>query len=114
MPRSCFGFNGSPAGARILSIARKSFALTPVPAALTVAFGLLSPTSAQTYSLTKLGILPGGTFSCGNAVNDNGQVTGCNITSVGTDPNAFLFSDGALTGLNTLIAPGSGFQRDKS
>jgi len=95
--------------------------------------------------------------SFGQSINDSGQVTGYNVTSVGTEhavlygsdgaltdltpgladnvssfgssinargqvvgeivpgapftnPNAFLFSNGAVTDLNTLITPGSGFQ----
>ena len=57
--------------------------------------------------LQDLGTL-GGIFSEGLGVNASGQVVGDSTTAGGVY-HAFLFSNGVLTDLNTLIAPGSGF-----
>ena len=85
-----------------------------VPLALTAAFGLLSlaPASAQSYSLTKLGILPGGTFSYGNAVNDSGQVAGQSNSNPTNDPSggnqqATLYSGGSLSSLSAASSSGN-------
>ena len=75
-----------------------------MPMALTAAFGLLSivPAAAQSYALTKLGILPSGKFSYGNAVNNSGQVAGqSNIVPAGNNNGgvqaATLYSSGTLS-----------------
>ncbi len=57
-------------------------------------------------ALQDLGVLPGGTYSHSDSVNDSGQVVGTGDTDVGQA--AFLYSGGVMTDLNTLIAPGSG------
>ena len=62
--------------------------------------------------LQDLGTL-GGIFSEGLGVNASGQVVGDSSTA-GRANHAFLFSGGVLTDLNTLIAPGSGFELESA
>ncbi len=57
--------------------------------------------------MTDLGTL-GGTDSYGEAINDSGQVVGSANTSIG-DWDAFLYSNGSMIDLNSVVAPGSGF-----
>lgn len=57
--------------------------------------------------LTDLGTL-GGTSSGATGINDSGQVVGYS-TIAGGATRAFVFSNGVMTDLNTLIMPGSGF-----
>jgi len=91
-----------------MSNARR-FSVQPfVPLALTAALGLLStvPAFAQSYTLTLLGILPGGSFSYGNAVNNSGQVAGQSNSnpsgsSTGGNQQATLYSGGVLSSLNS-------------
>ena len=90
-----------------------------MPLAFTAAFGLLSviPASAQSYSLTKLGILPGGSFSYGNAVNDSGQVAGQSNSnpsgdSSGGNQQATLYSGGVLSSLSTASSSGNAINAD--
>jgi probable HAF family extracellular repeat protein len=82
-----------------------------MPMALMAACGLLSivPAAAQSYSLTKLGILPGGSFSYGNAVNNSGQVAGqsnSDPTGSGNGGNqaATLYSGGTLSGISPAFS----------
>jgi probable HAF family extracellular repeat protein len=59
--------------------------------------------------MTNLGTL-GGDFSDALAINAGGQIVGDAYIS-GSDhvQHAFLYSDGAMTDLNNLIAPSSGW-----
>lgn len=50
----------------------------------------------------------GGTNSFGEAVNNSGQAVGYSGITGSSATHAFLFTNGVLTDLNTLIAPGSG------
>ena len=85
------------------------------PLALTAACGLLftvHASAAPSYTLTLLGILPGGTFSYGNAVNDSGQVAGqsnSNPTnnSSGGNQQATIYRGGVLTSLNPASSSGN-------
>ena len=56
-------------------------------------------------ALKDLGTLPGGTYSYGTGVNDSGQVVGYADTGGGSQ-DAFLYSGGVLTDLNTLVSSG--------
>ena len=58
-------------------------------------------------ALVNLGTLPGDTSSAAQAINDTGQVVGIS-NSPGTQ-RAFLYSNGTMTDLNTLLPPGSGW-----
>jgi len=58
-------------------------------------------------SLTDLGTL-GGATSEGLAINDKGEVVGTSQTA-GGEPRAFLWRDGVMTDLNTLLPAGSGW-----
>jgi len=52
-----------------------------------------------------LGTLPGDVFSLAFGINDRGQVVGQSIGAGGS--RAFLWQDGVMTDLNTLVPPGS-------
>ncbi len=58
-------------------------------------------------ALEDLGTLPGDVGSDGYGINDAGQVVGNSYDN--SHYSAFLFSNGVMTDLNSLIAPGSGF-----
>jgi probable HAF family extracellular repeat protein len=47
----------------------------------------------------------GGSWSYASAINDSGQVVGDAYTGSGAD-HAFLYTDGAMADLNSVIAPG--------
>jgi len=57
--------------------------------------------AAQTYTVTDLGTLPGGSSSGAKAINVNAQATGWAFSS-STVSNAFFYSNGAMTNLGTL------------
>ena len=78
-----------------LSLAFAGLALAPVTA------------QAQTYTLTDLGVLPGGTSGIGFAVNNSGQVTGDDQLPP-NQSHVFVSgpNGGALRDLGTL--PGGG------
>jgi len=71
---------------------------------------LASVATAQTYTVTDLGVLPGDTASEGLAVNSSGQVVGCSDTStisevpcLGSSPgHAFLWNSGTMQDLGVL------------
>ncbi|HEX6805227.1 MAG TPA: hypothetical protein VF133_16225 [Terriglobales bacterium] len=56
---------------------------------------------AQTYTITDLGTLPGGTYSVARGINARGEVTGVSDTSTGA-VHAFIFSNGNMQDLGTL------------
>ena len=58
------------------------------------------------YSITDLGTLPGGSYSSAYAINSNGQVVGSSDTAAGA-LHAFLYSDGAMVDLGSVIATNS-------
>jgi len=67
-------------------------------------------THAFVYSggvLTDLGTLGGG-FSTAGAINNQGQIVGATASADGT-PLAFLWRNGTMTDLNTVLAPNSGW-----
>jgi probable HAF family extracellular repeat protein len=53
------------------------------------------------YTVTDLGVLPGGTATSANAINNRGQVTGGSNLSVSTT-HAFLYSNGHMQDIGTL------------
>ena len=60
--------------------------------------------------LTDLGVLPGGSWSCSNALNHYGQVVGYSyIHPFGPVWHAFLYSGGKMIDLNTRIRASSGW-----
>ena len=56
--------------------------------------------ASTSYTITDLGVLPGGSYSIGYAINQSGQVTGYSTSSSGD--RAFLWSNGVMTDLGTL------------
>src|SRR5258708_5239624 len=56
---------------------------------------------AQTYTVTDLGTLPGGSASGAKAINVRGEITGWAYSN-STVSNVFLYSNGAMTNLGTL------------
>jgi probable HAF family extracellular repeat protein len=52
-----------------------------------------------------LGTLPGDNYSEAHGINERGQVVGVSCDPAG-DCRAFLWQDGVMTDLNTLVAPG--------
>ena len=74
-----------------------------------LSLGLLFAAStcfAQMYTVTDLGTV-GGAFSYGDAINSSGQVTGYLETADGNTVHAFLYSDGVMTDLGTLLPGGT-------
>src|SRR5258706_5067537 len=57
--------------------------------------------AAQTYTVTDLGTLPGGSASGAKAINVSGEITGWAFSN-STVSDAFLYSNGAMTNLGTL------------
>jgi probable HAF family extracellular repeat protein len=60
-----------------------------------------------------LGILPGDLVSAGLGINNRGQVVGNSVSAPGPptgNPHPFLWQDGVLADLNTLIPAGSPLQ----
>src|SRR5258708_304884 len=60
--------------------------------------------AAQTYTVTDLGTLPGGSFSGAKAINLSAEITGWAYSS-STVSDVFLYSNGAMTNLGTLGGP---------
>lgn len=57
----------------------------------------------QQYIITDLGTL-GGSYSSAQAINNNGQIAGeSNVVNPGGQTNAFLYSNGTMTNLGTLV-----------
>ena len=68
---------------------------------LSLVLSLCAVASAQTYKITDLGALPGGTSSGAHAINSTGQVTGYSFGSSSAS-NIFLYSNSAMTSAGTL------------
>jgi probable HAF family extracellular repeat protein len=77
---------------------------------LSLCFALLAPAAVgQNYTIVDLGVLPGGTFSQGQGVNQSGQVTGGSTSGTSLNTHAFLFSNGTMSDLGLL--PGDNFSQ---
>jgi len=66
--------------------------------------------SAWVYSdgsMTDLGTL-GGAYSAGYAINDRGQVVGSSYTSANVSFHAFVYADGTMVDLNSVVVSGLG------
>ena len=61
----------------------------------------------QSRGIQDLGTLPGDAISEALGINDQGQVVGVSYGAGFTNPRAFLWQDGVMTDLNTLIPSGS-------
>jgi probable HAF family extracellular repeat protein len=61
----------------------------------------------DTSGLHDLGVLPGFDRSIGRALNDLGEVVG-HVGPINGTERAFLYNNGAMTDLNTLLDPVSG------
>lgn len=61
----------------------------------------------QSRGIQDLGTLPGDAISEALGINDQGQVVGVSYGAGFTNPRAFLWQDGVMTDLNTLITSGS-------
>ncbi len=59
--------------------------------------------------ITDLGTLPGDCFSQAFALNSRGQVVGGSVSCDSHTIRAFLWQNGEIVDLNTLVAPNSGF-----
>ncbi len=59
--------------------------------------------------MTDLGTLAGGN-SWAYGINDSGSIVGYSWSPSGADPTAFLYANGHMLDLNSLLAPGSGWQ----
>jgi probable HAF family extracellular repeat protein len=59
----------------------------------------------KSAGMTDLGTLPGDALSIAWGINDEGQVVGQSINSSGSS-RAFLWQNGMMTDLNTLVAQG--------
>jgi probable HAF family extracellular repeat protein len=62
----------------------------------------------QDLGIQDLGTLPGDVFSLAFGINDRGQVVGQSLDANGFS-RAFLWENGVMTDLNTLVPPGSPF-----
>jgi probable HAF family extracellular repeat protein len=76
---------------------------------VSVLLEVCSLATAQTYTVTDLGVLPGDSASEGLAVNSSGEVVGCSDTSTSGFPcsgsfpgHAFLWSGGTMQDLGVL------------
>ncbi len=82
----------------------RSFLILPA-LALSCALLAAAPATAQTYTVTDLGILPGYELSIANGINESGQVTGYNGNFVdGTvgAGQAFLYRDGKMSAIGSV------------
>jgi probable HAF family extracellular repeat protein len=61
----------------------------------------------QSHGIQDLGTLPGDAISEALGINDQGEVVGVSFGAGFTNPRAFLWQDGVMTDLNTLIPSGS-------
>jgi probable HAF family extracellular repeat protein len=74
---------------------------------LVISFGILLQAGPITYSVTNLGLLPGGTFTTGWGISSNGLATGYGDTSGGSLPggtHAFLWN-GSIHDIGPLASP---------
>jgi probable HAF family extracellular repeat protein len=59
------------------------------------------------HGMQDLGTLPGDAISEALGINDQGQIVGVSFGAGFTNPRAFIWQNGVMTDLNTLIPPGS-------
>jgi len=78
---------------------------------LSCALFAAEPATAQTYTITDLGTIPGGNFSTALGINQSGEITGWSGTSeadIGGIPgSAFLYRDGKIQDIGPSFANGS-------
>lgn len=88
---------------------RNSFRKTLPPAfAAAMLLAASAAHAAPIYSITDLGVLPGGSRSVATDINDHGQVVGCSgYDCVNVQGSAFLWANGVMTDLGNL-ANGTG------
>jgi probable HAF family extracellular repeat protein len=86
---------------------------------LSCAFVIVDPATAQTYTVTDLGILPGYQFITPNGINESGDVTGSVLTYFAPDSppgvpvtQAFLYHDGKLVPIDGTGSIGYGITGD--
>ncbi len=79
--------------------------IVALAAAILLSFAGHSVCDQVRYTLTDLGTLPGGVGTFAYGINDNGQVVGSGPVGVGSGANrAFLYSDGIMTDLNSMVS----------
>ena len=61
----------------------------------------------QSRGMQDLGTLPGDAISEALGINNQGQIVGVSYGAGFTNPRAFIWQNGVMTDLNTLIPPGS-------
>jgi probable HAF family extracellular repeat protein len=81
--------------------------------ALFAAQALTSFAQAQSYTLTPLGSLGGGSTTA-NAINDVGDVVGCTLAVINGVPTgrAYVYRNGAMTDLGSLVSGGASCASD--
>jgi probable HAF family extracellular repeat protein len=79
-----------------------SVRLSRVVLTLLLATALSSICAGQTYTVTDLGTLHGGTVSGAKAVNATGEITGYAYNSNDAGSDVFLYSGGTMTDMGTL------------
>jgi probable HAF family extracellular repeat protein len=69
-------------------------------------------THAFLYSAGAFTLLPtfGGRFTIAEALNNAGSIVGSSYTRLDAAQNAYIYENGVMTDLNTLIPPGSGWR----
>lgn len=79
----------------------KDWTSLPTSRILALVLSLLACQAQAQYTITDLGVLPGGISTVASAINNRGQVTGGSVLSVSTT-HAFLYSNGQMRDIGTL------------
>ena len=81
--------------------------------ALFAAQAAFSLAHAQTYSLTPIGSLGGGSTTA-NAINNGGDVAGCSVVVINGNPTtrAFVYSNGSMMDIGSLVNGGTSCAND--